>query len=121
MGRFAQHQASIPKTHPTVRWAAMNKSIFACREKQLKPDEDIFEGWPAEVDPSLREATADSDSVPMDGVFCFEDMSGLINLASGTLREVLEDSPVVGTGADSDVSDGEGNGGDKTEQANWNY
>ncbi|RPD67472.1 hypothetical protein L227DRAFT_569592 [Lentinus tigrinus ALCF2SS1-6] len=40
-----------PQTHPVVRWSKLTPSVLASREKPLHPNDDIFEDWPAHVDP----------------------------------------------------------------------
>ncbi|RPD72513.1 hypothetical protein L226DRAFT_524576 [Lentinus tigrinus ALCF2SS1-7] len=73
-----------PRAHPVVRWSKLTHSVLASREKPLHPNDDIFEDWPADVDPR----TAPSHSVEaasMASDFSFEDMYGLFDLSSSTM------------------------------------
>ncbi|RPD75161.1 hypothetical protein L226DRAFT_570822 [Lentinus tigrinus ALCF2SS1-7] len=76
-----------PRTHPVVRWSKLTPSVLASREKPLHPNDDIFEDWPADVDP--RAAPSHSvETAPMASDFSFEDMYGLFDLSSSKLWEI---------------------------------
>ncbi|RPD81399.1 hypothetical protein L226DRAFT_608637 [Lentinus tigrinus ALCF2SS1-7] len=61
-----------PQTHPVVRWSKLTPSVLASREKPLHPNDDIFEDWPAHVDPRAAPSHSDALSSPILGIDIWE-------------------------------------------------
>ncbi|CDO75725.1 hypothetical protein BN946_scf184921.g1 [Trametes cinnabarina] len=93
---YKDYPQMAPKTHPTVHWLDMDKTIFDCHDNRIQntaPEDDIddfFVKWPWEAGPSSGMGPSDKDREGPLSMDSFE-LNELVNLQSSSLRSMLCD------------------------------
>ncbi|OJT07823.1 hypothetical protein TRAPUB_1283 [Trametes pubescens] len=93
---YKDYPNKSPTTHPTVRWADLDKEIFACREQcddtEDQEDDNYFQDWPSDVEArgEVDGGGGDQSGEMAIAADTFE-LDALANLSSSTLRTMLSD------------------------------